>query len=46
MYLCEYCEEGQMEMCQYFKEHFLESESPNVKSCPNFKERKNEDGHS
>lgn len=46
MYLCEYCEEGQLEMCQYFKEHFLESECPNVTSCPKFKERKNEDDHS
>lgn len=39
MYLCEYCEEGQLEMCQYFKEHFLE------RDCPKFKERKeDEDG--
>ena len=45
MYLCEYCEEGQLEMCQYFKEHFLETECPAVTACPKFKERKQEDDH-
>ena len=45
MYLCEYCEEGQLEMCQYFKEHFLERDCPAVTACPKFKERKeDEDG--
>lgn len=45
MYLCEYCEEGQLEMCEYFKEHFLGKGCPAVTACPKFKERKeNEDG--
>lgn len=45
MYLCEYCEEGQLEMCEYFKEHFLERDCPAVTACPKFRERKeDEDG--
>lgn len=36
MYLCEVCEEGKLEMCQYFKEHFLESGAA-VTSCPKFR---------
>lgn len=35
MSLCEYCEKGQLEMCAYFKEHFLESGTA-VRSCPAF----------
>lgn len=36
MYLCEYCEEGKLEMCEYFKEHFLES-GKQVNDCPKFR---------
>lgn len=36
MYLCEICEEGQLEMCEYFREHFLES-GERVRSCPKFR---------
>ena len=43
MYLCEYCEEGQLEMCAYFLENFLEKDCPVVTACPKFKERKRED---
>lgn len=35
VYLCEECAKGQLEMCPYFKEHFLES-GPAVRSCPEF----------
>ena len=35
MFLCEICEEGQTEMCEYFKEHYLESGKA-VRSCPKF----------
>lgn len=37
MYLCNYCRKGQVEMCLYFKEHFLE-ECEAVKECPEFEE--------
>ena len=33
--LCENCRKGQLEMCQYFKEHFLE-EGNRVVRCPAF----------
>lgn len=33
MYLCESCRKGQLEMCPYFKEHFLE-EDGRVTVCP------------
>lgn len=36
MSLCEFCEEGQLEMCDYFKEHFLESGAA-VRNCPKFR---------
>ena len=35
MNLCENCRKGQLEMCPYFKEHFLES-GQTVRSCPEF----------
>lgn len=35
MSLCEICGEGKLEMCQYFKENFLEIGGP-VKDCPKF----------
>lgn len=41
MYLCETCSKGQLEMCPYFKEHFLESMTT-VKSCPEYEEDKEE----
>lgn len=37
MYLCEYCKKGQLEMCPYFRENFLESGAA-VRSCPEFEE--------
>lgn len=37
MYLCNYCQKGQLEMCQYFKEHFLEFEGI-VTECPEYTE--------
>ena len=37
MSLCEFCSEGQLEMCDYYREHFLES-GGTVKECPKFKE--------
>lgn len=40
MYLCEICQEGQLEMCEYFLENFLEDGCGAVVSCPKFKERK------
>jgi len=36
MSLCEVCQEGQLEMCEYFKEHFLESGKA-VYDCPEFR---------
>lgn len=36
MNLCEICGEGKLEMCQYFKEHYLESGAA-VKDCPKFR---------
>ena len=39
MSLCEFCEEGQLEMCDYFKEHFLESGAA-VRNCPKFRAEK------
>ena len=41
MYLCETCSKGQLEMCPYFKEHFLEKETA-VRSCPEYEEDKEE----
>lgn len=38
MFLCERCQKGREEMCQYFKEHFLEDESGAVVSCPEYQE--------
>lgn len=35
MSLCELCGEGKVEMCEYFKENFLES-GEKVASCPKF----------
>ena len=35
MSLCEVCGEGQLEMCECFKEHFLES-GRKVVDCPKF----------
>ena len=35
MNLCENCRNGQLEMCQYFKENYLESGRA-VRSCPEF----------
>lgn len=35
MTLCENCRKGQLEMCPYFKEHYLESGKA-VCSCPEF----------
>lgn len=46
MYLCDYCEKGQLEMCQYFRENFLESENPRVTQCPEFKEMEDKNDHS
>ena len=37
MYLCETCRKGQVEMCPYFKEHFLESGTA-VRKCPEYEE--------
>lgn len=37
MYLCNYCKRGQLEMCQYYMEHFLEAEDT-VTDCPAFEE--------
>lgn len=45
MYLCGHCEEGQLEMCEYFKEHFQKDGWWTVESCPMFKEREEEDGN-
>lgn len=42
MYLCETCEKGKLEMCEYFKEHFLEREMP-VRKCPEYVEEKAEE---
>lgn len=42
MYLCEYCKKGQLEMCSYFREHFLEGDAA-VRSCPEFEEDTNEE---
>ena len=33
MYLCESCRKGKLEMCPYFKEHFLEADG-RVTACP------------
>ena len=35
MYLCESCAKGQIEMCPYFRENFLES-GELVRECPEF----------
>ena len=43
MYLCEICEEVQLEMCDYFREHFLER-GGRVKSCPKFRPNEDEPG--
>lgn len=39
MSLCETCSKGQLEMCPYFKEHFLESMAA-VRNCPEYEEDK------
>ena len=35
MYLCESCRKGKLEMCPYFREHFLES-NKRVTFCPEY----------
>lgn len=41
MSLCEFCVKGKLEMCAYFKEHFLENGAA-VKNCPEYEEDKDE----
>lgn len=38
MYLCERCKKSQLEICQYFIEHFLETEDRRPQECPEFEE--------
>lgn len=42
MSLCEYCEKGQLEMCRYFRENFLEQGTA-VHSCPEFEKMEPEE---
>lgn len=41
MAICDFCKKGQYEMCEYFKEHYLEDGGP-VKDCPEFEEDEGE----
>lgn len=36
MTICNYCAEGQQEMCEYFREHYLEDDGGAVEDCPRF----------
>lgn len=45
MYLCEYCQKGQTEMCKYFLENFLEDGGAVVR-CPEFQEERHEQSES
>ena len=41
MSLCEYCDEGKLEMCDFYRQNFLESGAP-VRNCPVFRPEENE----
>lgn len=42
MYLCDFCKKGKLEMCPYFRDHFLEEEGY-VSTCPEFEQDDEED---
>lgn len=42
MNLCETCEKGKKDICKYFLAEFLESNSGQVTTCPEYEEEQDE----